>query len=182
MTLPTVPPIGMVEIQQEFSAPLGTPLSAFLRGGVWVPDTSANVGVPTVLPISMLDLLGASAQTDIEDLFDMFAEEDPKSQGTGYAVGQFGTLTPDTYRGTEYNENSMGETSENFTIVLRNGPGQQDFFDAVRINGLDWPNVELLTADATFNPAVNNSWTWNIPGQPPFVDSENYSVILIQFT
>jgi hypothetical protein len=34
-----------------------------VRGGVYVPNTAANAGVPTAPPIGLLDLLGASKQT-----------------------------------------------------------------------------------------------------------------------
>jgi hypothetical protein len=68
MTLPTVPPLTLIEIQNEFGAPLGTPLSAFLRGGAWVPDIAQNSGVPTTLPIAILDLLGATDQLVFPDL------------------------------------------------------------------------------------------------------------------
>lgn len=61
MALPSSPPIDLVAVCNEFGAPTNTPLTSFLRGGAWVPDTPANAGVPTALPISLLDLLGASA-------------------------------------------------------------------------------------------------------------------------
>lgn len=61
MTLPAAPPINLLQVCTEFGAPAGTPLSAFLRGGAWVPNTPTNAAVPVALPISLLDLLGASA-------------------------------------------------------------------------------------------------------------------------
>lgn len=50
----------MSDITTEFLAPLGTPLSQFLRGGPYVPNTAQNAGVPTSLPLSMSQLVGAS--------------------------------------------------------------------------------------------------------------------------
>lgn len=61
MTLPASGNLSMSAILAEFGAPPGTPLTAFLRGGAWVPNTPINVGVPTSLPISIRNLLGASA-------------------------------------------------------------------------------------------------------------------------
>jgi hypothetical protein len=61
VTLPAAPPISLLQIYTEFGAPLNTPLSAMVRGGAWVPNTPQNVNVPTSLPISVLDFLGASA-------------------------------------------------------------------------------------------------------------------------
>ena len=60
MALPASAPITLQQIQDEFGAPRGTPLSAFLRGGAWVPNSAPNAGVPTALPINMLQLLGAT--------------------------------------------------------------------------------------------------------------------------
>lgn len=65
MTLPTVPPIDMHMICDEFQVPRDTPLASFRRGAGIVPDTPGNANVPTVLPITMLDLLGASRQAPI---------------------------------------------------------------------------------------------------------------------
>ena len=62
MPLPTDPPIGLREVQAEFSAPLTAPLSDFVRGGTYVPDTGTNAGVPTAKPIALRNLLGASDQ------------------------------------------------------------------------------------------------------------------------
>ena len=59
MALPSSPPITLAQICAEFGAPAGTPLSAFVRGGAYVSNTTPNAGVPTALPISLLDLLGA---------------------------------------------------------------------------------------------------------------------------
>lgn len=61
MTLPTTGNLSLSQVRAEFGAPASTPLSAFVRGGAWVPNTAANSGVPAALPISLRQLLGASA-------------------------------------------------------------------------------------------------------------------------
>ena len=61
MALTATPPITLSAVCTEFGAPAGTPLAAFLRGGVYVPDTPTNAAVPAALPIALLDLLGASS-------------------------------------------------------------------------------------------------------------------------
>lgn len=61
MTVPSNP--SLTQVYAEFGAPLGTPLSAFLRGGSWVPNTAANINVPTSLPISLSQLAGATRYT-----------------------------------------------------------------------------------------------------------------------
>ncbi len=65
MTLPTSRPISLGQVCTEFGAPSNTHLGAFVRGGAYVPDTTQNAGVPSGLPISLGDLLGASAYTNI---------------------------------------------------------------------------------------------------------------------
>ena len=60
MTLPATPPITLAQVRAEFGAPAGTPLHAFLRGGAWVPNITQNNAVPTVLPIRLAQLCGAT--------------------------------------------------------------------------------------------------------------------------
>lgn len=71
MPLPSVPPLDHVTICNFFGVPVTTPLSAFLRGAGIVPDYPANANVPTALPISRLQLLGADnvapSSIDLQD-------------------------------------------------------------------------------------------------------------------
>jgi hypothetical protein len=60
MALPLTLPLKLSDIVSEFVAPVGTPFSEFVRGGTYVPDTSQNAGVPTVLPLAITDFFGAS--------------------------------------------------------------------------------------------------------------------------
>lgn len=53
------PPVSLAAVRAEFGAPAGTPLSAFVRGGTWVPDIAQNAGVPTTPPIRLAQLAGA---------------------------------------------------------------------------------------------------------------------------
>lgn len=57
MAVPSNP--TLTQVCAEFGAPSTTPLSAFVRGGAWVPNVAANNGVPTGLPISLSQLAGA---------------------------------------------------------------------------------------------------------------------------
>jgi hypothetical protein len=52
-------PATLESVYTEFGAPQGTGLSAFLRGGAYVPNVSQNANVPTALPISLSQLAGA---------------------------------------------------------------------------------------------------------------------------
>lgn len=47
------------QVYAEFGAPLGTSLSAFLRGGPYVPNIPQNAAVPTALPTNLSQLAGA---------------------------------------------------------------------------------------------------------------------------
>lgn len=53
-------PATMSSVYATFGAPANTHLSAFLRGGAYVPNgPAANAGVPTALPIKLSQLAGA---------------------------------------------------------------------------------------------------------------------------
>lgn len=69
MPLPSSPPIDLLAVYTEFGAPVGTPLTALVRGGAYVPDTPTNAGVPTAPPIDLLDFLGASAVDPLDFTF-----------------------------------------------------------------------------------------------------------------
>lgn len=58
MAVPANP--KLTDVYTEFGAPVNTGLSAFLRGGAYVPNgPAANAGVPTALPINLSQLAGA---------------------------------------------------------------------------------------------------------------------------
>lgn len=82
MALPSSPPINYLQILAEFGAPAGTPITAMVRGGAYVPNTAQNAGVPTAPPIDVLDFLGASAVVP------------PTVELDGGSIGSF-TLSPD---------------------------------------------------------------------------------------
>lgn len=66
MTLPASPPITMAQVRAEFGGTAGTTkLSAYVRGGAYVPNTAGNSGVPTSVPIRLNQLCGASATTPL---------------------------------------------------------------------------------------------------------------------
>lgn len=60
MPLPSSGNLSLSQVLAEFGAPAGTKLSAMVRGGAYVPDTPVNAGVPTAVPISIRDFLGAA--------------------------------------------------------------------------------------------------------------------------
>lgn len=60
MTLPSSPPITMLQIRTECGAPAGTALNQFYQGGPWFGTGGTNVNLPKQAPISMLNLLGCT--------------------------------------------------------------------------------------------------------------------------
>ena len=65
MTLPLERPLSIKDLETEFTAPPGTPLSEFLKGGTYVPDNTENVNVPTALPLALTDFYGAAATVPV---------------------------------------------------------------------------------------------------------------------
>lgn len=64
MAVPANPKLS--DVCTEFLAPATTPLSAFLKGGAWVPDSAPNAGVPSALPIRLQQLVGAVRYATLE--------------------------------------------------------------------------------------------------------------------
>jgi hypothetical protein len=63
MILPADGAIGMIDVTQEFLAPVRTPLTEFVRGGEYVPDMGTgfpNENVPTTPPIALTDMYDAT--------------------------------------------------------------------------------------------------------------------------
>lgn len=58
-------PVKLSNVRSVFGAPTGTHLSAFIRGGAYVPNISANSGVPTATPIKLSQLGGATNYTPV---------------------------------------------------------------------------------------------------------------------
>lgn len=57
MAVPSSPKLS--DVCAEFLAPATTPLSAFVRGGAYVPNVAQNASVPTSVPINLSQLAGA---------------------------------------------------------------------------------------------------------------------------
>ncbi len=98
MTLPLTLPLSLSDLETEFSAPLGTPLSEFVKGGTYVPDNSENINVPTALPLSITDFFGAAATVPT----DVLLLQDPDNlvgvfeviDGGAHVVEEKGDLFP----------------------------------------------------------------------------------------
>ena len=184
MTLQAVPPMSLTDVYAEYSAPFGTPLSAFLRGGAWVPDTPQNAGVPTVLPIELLDLLDSSVTPGaVTEVFTMTAELDGMGQTSGYSDNNnLGVMTPDRFIENWFFRNMTYDEKDvvfNITEVDPSGP-TQDTITSVEIVGPNW-NITYLTVDASFvTGGVNGgTWEWLDTGQVLFSDGQNYTITVV---
>lgn len=69
MPLPTSGIITLQDIQAEFGGPTSpSALQNYYRGGAYVPDTTANAGVPTSGLIGVQDFYGADSTSTVVDL------------------------------------------------------------------------------------------------------------------
>lgn len=132
MTLPASPPITLTQIQDEFGAPRGTGITAFVRGGAWVPNNAPNLSVPTAPPIGLLSLLGAQKYTPMNGSASNVVGA-TSSGNTNQLVG-FGSISaslgqpPYTYltsfvSGSVFGLSSQTTTSPQFVRSGNPGPG-----------------------------------------------------------
>lgn len=139
MTLPLVLPISMSDMETEFSAPPGTPMSEFLKGGTYVPDNSENVNVPTELPISVTDFFGAAATPGTA----LFIAQDPTN--AEFALAE---IDAGAYTCVEHSSlfSTTQDPDEEFVIRLRVkcGTGQVDGGDlSPQLPGYSWARQRL---------------------------------------
>lgn len=116
MTLPASPPLSMSQVWAEFGAPAGTPTSAFLRGGPWVPNTAQNAAVPTTLPIRITQLCGAAKTIAL-----LVSAADTTGNSWPGSNAIFGSSTGNATGGTPpYNYTWSRVSGDTFTIDTPN--------------------------------------------------------------
>lgn len=117
MSVPSSGAVSLSDIRGEFDAPAGTPLHDFVRGGRWVPDISANSGVPTSAPVSIDDLRGATAYVDLSVSAHDSSIAVPPSKGSYSSTPNSPTVSngspPYTYTLTHVSGASFGVTRPN---------------------------------------------------------------------
>lgn len=64
MSVPTTPPISFADIKAEFGGLQLTPLSAYVRGGAYVPIQTLG-SIPTAPPIGIVDFAGATYPAEL---------------------------------------------------------------------------------------------------------------------
>lgn len=163
MTLPASPPISLSAICAEFGAPANTPLASFLRGGTYVPNTPANAAVPTALPISLLDLLGAASVAPV-NLVDHVISS---ARGVGIATARYGFNAAGTV-GWFLAPSSSGLFPGEWLLS-----GSASAYE-VRVTGALASALTGITNGVWQNAAAN--WTATVDQAVPGVESEQITV------
>lgn len=177
MTLQLVKPISMTDIEAEFLAPSGTPLSAFVRGGAFVPDNATNIGVPTAKPIAMTDLLGA-ANAPPSEVFTMTAGEDSMGALTGFRDGNYGVMAPTDFRGDLIRRLDFSISGSELLFEIADETNPQDRFSTMTIVGPNWNETfESSLADVFVVGGAFVRWEY-IRAHADFTIGQNYTIEL----
>lgn len=147
-------PATLESVYTEFGAPQGTGLSAFLRGGAYVPNgPSANAGVPTALPISLSQLAGAVKYVNVG------VTVSPTTVGN---AGLSPLITPSTTATATGGNGSYSYTwayvsGDSTHITLNSGQGTPTAnWKVTGVNGNNWSAVWKCTvSDGTTSASAN---------------------------
>lgn len=161
MSTPASPPISMADVRAEFGGTAGsTPLSAYVRGGAYVPNTGTNSGVPTSAPITLSQLCGASAASATLSTSSISAAGTPPGTVTTAAVYCTATgITSPTYSWTRVS----GSTLINATTAFASNTTFNSTFGA---GGGSRSAVFKCTVSGTGGPVDSNTVTVNIDSNP----------------
>lgn len=178
MALQSSGAITLAQIAAEFGGAAPHAISEYYRGGIYVPDTAANIAIPTSGQIKLSDFYGAQAATvaTVTEGSRTYTATGGNTTIRGYCAankgwnnsGGFATMaacgsrTPTAYNGVTieglyYYEGSASAGMINFLIVLQ-GTRAQNFFSQAVVQG----GSTLLTANATEFKQVSSStyWRW----------------------
>ena len=147
-------PATLESVYTEFGAPQGTGLSAFLRGGAYVPNgPSANAGVPTALPINLSQLAGAVKYVNVG------ASVSPTSvSGAGLSPVITPSCTATGSGGSGSYSYTWAYVSGNTAnITLNSGQGTPTAnWKVIGVNGNNWSAVWKCTvSDGTTSASAN---------------------------
>jgi hypothetical protein len=146
-------PATMSSVYSTFSAPANTHLSAFLRGGSYVPNISANSNVPTALPIKLSQLAGATNYVNVG------ASVSPTSvSGAGLSPLTTASCTATGSGGNASYTYTWAYVSGNTAnITLNSGQGTATAnWKVTGVNGNNWSAVWKCTiSDGTTSASAN---------------------------
>jgi hypothetical protein len=141
MALPTSGNLSLSQVRTEFGAPSTAPLSAFVRGGAYVPNTAANAAVPTAPPIKLRDLLGASATPPLS------------ASKSGDATGLY-SCTESPPGVASSCPTSPTVTTNSVTVTASGGAGAGPSYAWTRISGDVFTVTSPTSASTTFSIAI----------------------------
>lgn len=123
MAMPSSPPLVFpADFVAEFPAGAGVPFgAAWLRGAGIVPNTPANAGVPTALPINTLQFLGAANGISVSASPNPTAVAGPRpNQTAGVTITHSGgggaTISSAIISGAIFTLNNGSTTTPSVTI------------------------------------------------------------------
>jgi hypothetical protein len=182
MAVPSSPPITLLDVVAEFGG--DGDLRSYLRGGAYVPNVPENSGVPTSLPISLLDLAGAvsiaSVALDVSNgsfsTFDEGTGDGSIYEGFNTVGASFGSISPTTingqtitriYKRSDYT--AFSQTGEAYVFSV-SGSVSQSFIDRITLaSGTFFASTSVFSG--------SNTWTWDItPDGNNNVDSTIYYI------
>lgn len=163
MPLPGSPPLNRLQINAEFGAPPGTPLTAMVRGGAYVPNTPNNAAVPTTPPLNMLQFLGtgkAASSSISPPGSNQFSTRGNTISVTFTSnvvggVGPFARSWSFVAGGAQMNINSPTGAQTGVTSSTTAGTGDINRTATLQCIVTDQGNGNQQTVDQ-----VNINWTW----------------------
>lgn len=145
MTLQASPPITLADIKTEFGIAGTVGLTDLYRGGEHIPDTPANVGVPTSGSIDLLDFLGASNQSvALADETIAASVISPNNAVAGYALNSNGSV-----------QQTINNSTSNIGTWLLGGAASGFEVRATAVSG----TVTSGTLNTWLSMSSTNSWT-----------------------
>lgn len=146
-------PATLESVYTEFGAPQSTPLSAFLKGGSYVPNVSANSNVPVSLPISLSQLAGAVKYVNVGVTV---SPTTVGNAGLSPLITPSCTATPTGGNGS-YSYTWAYVSGDSSSITLNSGQGTPTAnWRVIGVNGNSWSAVWKCTvSDGTTSASAN---------------------------
>lgn len=148
----------MSQIITEFGGSAPYKLSNYYRGGGLVPNTAANVNVPTSGPIKLSDFYGASASSRILNATGV-SGTDGSSVGYSLLIGSMSPTVTSDGRNIQGLANNIG-SGVGFLQVAGFGsdPGKTGWAGSINVFGV-W--YYMASADSYFYSGGTATWGWN---------------------
>jgi hypothetical protein len=162
--------ITLAQIQAEFGGANPIYLSEYYRGGAYVPNTTANLAVPTSGAIDLADFYGTSNL--ISQAFTLTAGYQPAGKISpelwGFASGVFltsniGSVSPASFQGNAIRQVTTPSSAYLSFALLGNLVGTAPF-EHININGATLYRTASITPDGAIDPLSTETmtrWVWS---------------------